>query len=825
MPVLAVVGRPNVGKSTLVNRIIGRREAVVEDVPGVTRDRVSYDANWDGRAFTVVDTGGWDPDARGLAERIAGPGRDRGRRSPTRCCSSSTRPSASPTPTRRSSRSCAAPASRWCWPPTRSTTSAPRPRPTALWNLGLGEPYPVSALHGRGSGDLLDAVLAALPEPPPERDGEVGGPRRIAIVGKPNVGKSSLLNKLAGEERVVVDNVAGTTVDPVDELVELGGRTWRFIDTAGHPQAGQGGVRARVLRVAAHVDRDRPRRGGRAGPRRRAVDLRAGRPDPADGPRGRPGAGDRVQQVGPGRRGAPLLPRARDRARPGAGAVGAADQRHRPHRLARRPAGAGAGQGARGLGDPDRHRRAQRVPRPAGRRAPAPGARRQAAEDPVRHPAVDGAADVRPVHQRQAGRGVRAVHRAPAARGVRLRRHPDRAAAAAAGEAQAADRRVGYRRPMRSYVVAAIVPRCSWPSPPPSPSARRLVTVGARPGGQAGRRHDVLGVPGRQLVARGRQSTCRVHRRSRAVAVAHVDRASTCTPTSARRTATDPNYGIPITVVEAEPPQGPGAVRLRRARATGCATRSAATPGSRAAAAPTATGTRSSSTRAACKLYETCDTRVRDGRWRAGSGAVWSLRSNRLRPDGWTSADAAGLPILPGLLRWNEVRADRVDHAIRFTTDVTSRAPPLAGPARRRLDATASPTRRWAPGSGCKAATRRAARRRRPRGGPGDEDVRPGARRQRVAVVLPGRAATRSWPDRLIEDLKRIPASRVRRRRHLLAEGLERQRPGALMAVAQRALIAALSAHDPIPGGVRRCGSVHAPSALTGGHSGCGAAW
>ena len=114
----------------------------------------------------------------------------------------------------------------------------------SLWNLGLGEPYPVSALHGRGSGDMLDAILKALPETPPESEAEVGGPRRIAIVGRPNVGKSSLLNKLAGEDRVVVDNVAGTTVDPVDELVELGGRTWRFIDTAG--------IRKRVKSASGH---------------------------------------------------------------------------------------------------------------------------------------------------------------------------------------------------------------------------------------------------------------------------------------------------------------------------------------------------------------------------------------------------------------------------------------------------------------------------------------------------------------------------------------------------------------------------------------------
>lgn len=244
VPVLAVVGRPNVGKSTLVNRIIGRREAVVEDVPGVTRDRVSYDANWNGRAFTVVDTGGWDPDARGLAHMIATQaeiavtladavlfvvdatvGITDADEAVVRILRASGKPvvlAANKVDDQRA-----------------------EAEAYGLWNLGLGEPYPVSALHGRGSGDMLDAVLAALPDTPPERIGEeVGGPRRIAIVGRPNVGKSSLLNKLAGEERVVVDDASGTTVDPVDELVELGGRTWRFIDTAG--------IRKRVKTASGH---------------------------------------------------------------------------------------------------------------------------------------------------------------------------------------------------------------------------------------------------------------------------------------------------------------------------------------------------------------------------------------------------------------------------------------------------------------------------------------------------------------------------------------------------------------------------------------------
>jgi GTP-binding protein len=231
-PVLAVVGRPNVGKSTLVNRILGRREAVVQDVPGVTRDRVAYDALWNGRKFTVVDTGGWEPDAKGLRGAVAAQAElamntaDAVLLVVDGSLGATSTDEAVARVLRRSDR-----------PVLLAANKADDERSQAdiagLWSLGLGEPYPVSALHGRGSGDLLDAILGALPESPRDTFAQVSGPRRVALVGKPNVGKSSLLNRLVGEQRSVVDEVAGTTVDPVDSLVELDGEIWRFVDTAG----------------------------------------------------------------------------------------------------------------------------------------------------------------------------------------------------------------------------------------------------------------------------------------------------------------------------------------------------------------------------------------------------------------------------------------------------------------------------------------------------------------------------------------------------------------------------------------------------------------
>lgn len=242
-PVVAVVGRPNVGKSTLVNRILGRREAVVQDVPGVTRDRVSYDANWNGREFVLTDTGGWISDAKGMAAQIAEQAEiaiqlaDAVLFVVDATVGTLDEDEAVVQVLRRSKK-----------PVILAANKVDDQRHEALaasmWNLGLGEPYPVSAMHGRGSGDLLDALLAVLPDAPQERFDEVGGPLRVAIVGKPNVGKSSLLNKISGGNRAVVSDVAGTTVDPVDELVEVGGQTYRLIDTAG--------IRRRVKEASGH---------------------------------------------------------------------------------------------------------------------------------------------------------------------------------------------------------------------------------------------------------------------------------------------------------------------------------------------------------------------------------------------------------------------------------------------------------------------------------------------------------------------------------------------------------------------------------------------
>ena len=230
LPTVAVIGRPNVGKSTLVNRIIGRREAIVEDTPGVTRDRVKYEAEWNGRRFLLIDTGGWEERPEGISTKItlgseaAIDEADLVLFVVDAQVGALDEDESLVTLLRRSKKKIILAAN-------KVDGQVEEADAHALWNLGLGEPHFVSALHGRGSGDLLDFLIKQLPEVGSEQPDD--GFRRVALVGRPNVGKSSLLNILAGESRVIVDDKAGTTRDPVDELIEIGGDTWRFIDTAG----------------------------------------------------------------------------------------------------------------------------------------------------------------------------------------------------------------------------------------------------------------------------------------------------------------------------------------------------------------------------------------------------------------------------------------------------------------------------------------------------------------------------------------------------------------------------------------------------------------
>ena len=229
LPVVAVVGRANVGKSSLVNRVLGRREAIVEATPGVTRDRHGFTGEWGGRSFEIIDTGGLEIGAAGIEELIAeqaqvalaladvvvlvvdasvGPLQDdllvadmlRGTDKPILVVANKV-------------------------DDPRDLSSA-----SAFYRLGLGDPLPLSALHGSGSGDFLEALVASLPKDgPPARDEWAS----LAIVGRPNVGKSSILNALTGSTRSIVDSRPGTTRDPVDSWLDLDGRRLRIVDTAG----------------------------------------------------------------------------------------------------------------------------------------------------------------------------------------------------------------------------------------------------------------------------------------------------------------------------------------------------------------------------------------------------------------------------------------------------------------------------------------------------------------------------------------------------------------------------------------------------------------
>lgn len=230
LPIVAILGRPNVGKSTLINRFIGRREAIVEDTPGVTRDRVQYECEWGGRRFIIMDTGGWESKPDGISVQVSASAELAMQEADVLCFVVDAQVGALDEDDilvqelRKAKKPTLLVANKVDGDNDESDAHA-------LWNIGLGEPHFVSALHGRGSGDLLDAIVTLIPEVGAAQVQD--GYRRIALIGRPNVGKSSLLNALAGENRSIVDDVAGTTRDPVDELIEFGGSTWRFVDTAG----------------------------------------------------------------------------------------------------------------------------------------------------------------------------------------------------------------------------------------------------------------------------------------------------------------------------------------------------------------------------------------------------------------------------------------------------------------------------------------------------------------------------------------------------------------------------------------------------------------
>ncbi len=246
LPVVAVVGRPNVGKSTLVNRVLKRGAAVVGAKPGVTRDRREFQADWAGRGFLIVDTGGWDTagdsltaDVRHQAEAAVA-GAD-----VVVVVTDAT------TPVSDEDLAVARIVQRSGTPfllVANKADGATVDRDLGhLWVLGLGEPHPVSALHGRNVGDLLDAIVARFPT-------ETAAPGvpdipTLAILGRPNVGKSTLLNRLAGEERVLVSNQPGTTRDPIDTIIEVDGTTYRVIDTAGIRRAPRIDTRTEALAV------------------------------------------------------------------------------------------------------------------------------------------------------------------------------------------------------------------------------------------------------------------------------------------------------------------------------------------------------------------------------------------------------------------------------------------------------------------------------------------------------------------------------------------------------------------------------------------------
>lgn len=253
LPSVAIVGRPNVGKSTLFNRIVGRREAIVEERPGVTRDRKEVEANWNGHTFRLVDTGGWMPKGTELDDKVSGQSERAWELSDVVLFVVDA--SVGITPEDRQMANRLRGQDRPVLLVANKIDSEHRePEMWELMKLGVGDPWPLSALHGRGSGDLLDEVTRLLPEAAPleasDEDAvdssvepiddlvdadatDEPSPPAVAIVGRPNVGKSTLFNRLIGENRSVVHDMPGTTRDTIDTVVETEHGPVRFVDTAG----------------------------------------------------------------------------------------------------------------------------------------------------------------------------------------------------------------------------------------------------------------------------------------------------------------------------------------------------------------------------------------------------------------------------------------------------------------------------------------------------------------------------------------------------------------------------------------------------------------
>ena len=232
LPVVAVVGRPNVGKSTLFNKLIGKRLSIVEDTPGVTRDRIYAKGEWRNRQFMLVDTGGIETVTEDVILKQM---RQQAELAIERAdviilvtdvrCGVTADDSAVASMLQKSGKPVILAVNK-C-----DTIGEPPMELYEFYNLGIGDPYPISAAHGHGTGDMLDALYEYLPEEDAENDDEDN--IKVAIIGKPNVGKSSLVNRIAGEERVIVSNVAGTTRDATDTVVENEEGTFTLIDTAG----------------------------------------------------------------------------------------------------------------------------------------------------------------------------------------------------------------------------------------------------------------------------------------------------------------------------------------------------------------------------------------------------------------------------------------------------------------------------------------------------------------------------------------------------------------------------------------------------------------